>query len=324
VEDERGGRFSFAAAAAGPSSSSSPARGGAGGEPAAVEEFYRGRINDGSPLSIREAVEKVDGRWLDDSSAADAERFVREDLGPVAAASDEGAAPSTPRTSSPPSLPTAAREQIAALAAGDERWVSKVTPDRIYGIAAHPRSDALVVGAGDKAGHVGIWKVPEDGEGGSDDDADGTARASHHLFRPHRGAASCLQWTPSGSRLYSASYDGTIRCLDASKGCFEQVFATYDDSAEFRSMPGHGMDTGHRYWTQYACLDSRFGGGSAEHCLFVSTSVGTAMHLDLRAGGGRGRVTFHEELSEKKINTLRCGRRLFRGDGANEWTTRNS
>jgi WD40 repeat protein len=341
VEDERAGRFSFATAAATSAYVSSAHDGGTeqgpSNETVGVDvEFYRGRINDGSSLSIRDAVEKVDDRWLEETSAADAERFVREEIGSVSAVESmtrtlssslsPPSLPSTPRSkgkasskgnatvSSSSSLSQAVLEQIRKLHIDNENWVSKVTPDRIYGIAIHPRSDLLVVCAGDKAGHVGIWKIPDLSDGtdasngviknGDNDEAVAT-RSSHHLFRLHRGAASCLQWTPSGSKLYSASYDGTVRCLDAQRESFEQVFATYDDSVEFQTLLGHGMDTGRHYWTQYACLDTRFGGGSAENCLFVSTSVGTAMHLDLRAGSGRGKVTFHEELSEKKINTLR-------------------
>jgi hypothetical protein len=35
----------------------------------------------------------------------------------------------------------------------DDR-VAKVTPDRIYSLAIHPNVDRLIVGVGDKSGHV--------------------------------------------------------------------------------------------------------------------------------------------------------------------------
>jgi len=48
------------------------------------------------------------------------------------------------------------------------------------------------------------------------------------------------------------------------------------------------------------CPDPR---NASDQCFFMSTSYGTAMHVDLRVGNGK--LTFHEDLSEKKINTLR-------------------
>lgn len=98
------------------------------------------------------------------------------------------------------------------------------------------------------------------------------------------------------------SYDGTCRLFDVATERFQQVF----DSSSFSSSGSHGgvseeVDYFYEsdYWFQYACLDHR-----NQDCFFLSTSVGTAMHVDMRASG-KQRVTFHEEWSEKKINSLR-------------------
>ena len=106
--------------------------------------------------------------------------------------------------------------------------------------------------------------------------------------------------TPSGRSLLSASYDGSVRWLDVEAQKFLQIFATYDDSVMYRDQLGRGLDQGYNYWTQYVCPDHR---NAHDQCFFLSTSFGTAMHVDLRVG--KGQLTFHEELSEKKINTLR-------------------
>jgi hypothetical protein len=309
VEEERAGRFLFATKSAGGPTTAAGTGAAAGSvTPAPTEpEQYRGRINDGAPLSIEGAVRHLDARWIEESTVPDAERFVRGVLAPArrVGSSPPPAAASRGTTSSKASLSRLQR-QVDGLGADDETLVAKVTPDRIYGMAVHPSPDSLIVCAGDKTGCVGMWKVPShDASVSMDDDSKSAANHSpaKHLFRLHNGAASCLQWTSSGSKLFSASYDGTIRCLDVTSEAFEQVFATYDDSSQFQDQLGRGMDTGYRFWTQYACLDPRSGNG--ERCVFVSTSIGTAMHLDLRASNGSGRVTFHEELSEKKINSLR-------------------
>lgn len=285
VDDERAGRFSI-------KSDTETLVTNVFGEVESVkekEEYYRNRINDGSPISMEEAIRNTGDKWVNDDSVANGRQFATETLAPLvrldAASHSRGGHQLTKKL----------EKQLQALQVDDaDTCVAKVVPDRIYGIAAHPAVDKLIVCAGDKAGYVGIWNVDNHMD---DAESDGV-----HLFRFHRGAASCLEWTPSGNGLFSASYDGTVRYFDVASESFEQIFATYDDQSDFRKELGYKMDTGHNYWTQYACLDHRF---NNDKCFFLSTSVGTAMHIDLRIANEKGRLTFHESLSEKKINTLR-------------------
>jgi WD40 repeat protein len=128
--------------------------------------------------------------------------------------------------------------------------------------------------------------------GGGGDDMDGV-----YLFKPHSGAINSLQWNQSGSKLLSQSYDGTIRLMDVERQVFVDAFAAYDDSEEFKGKIGYGMDEGNKYYTQFACYDDR-----NEDCIFLSTSLGGVVHLDLRS---KGSVTFNVVLSDKKINSLR-------------------
>eukprot|EP00975_Prorocentrum_lima_P045786 9580150-Prorocentrum_lima.AAC.1 len=62
----------------------------------------------------------------------------------------------------------AVAERFAELSVDDEASVCKVTQERIYGLAVHPSSSAVMVAAGDKAGNLGIWNasadIPEDEE----------------------------------------------------------------------------------------------------------------------------------------------------------------
>jgi WD40 repeat protein len=160
-------------------------------------------------------------------------------------------------------------------------------------VAAHPSESKLIIGAGDKRGYVGLWDV---------DAATTENNNGVYLFRPHSRPICCLEWT-SPSSLISASYDGTVRCFNAETETFTELFATYDDSDTYNIEDlGYGLDQGYKYWTQSVSLDPRNSANRSNPCLFLSTSIGTAMHVDLRM---KQKITFHETLSEKKINTLR-------------------
>jgi WD40 repeat protein len=270
-------------------------------------EFYKGRVNDGSDLSIQQAVELNEPKWIKDNSVELALDFQKELLQLKSAAASAAAttAISTNVSKTTTTSPTSVvaeypdvddmQSKLDNLYIDNEEWVAKVTPDRIYNVCCHPSEHKLIVAAGDKQGHIGIWDV---------DAPPGASNNGVHLFRIHSRPICCLEWA-SPSTMISASYDGSVRSWNVETGTFEELFATYDDSDSYYAEDlGFGLDEGYRYWTQYVALDHRNSGGSSNPCLFVSTSVGTAMHLDLRAPD-KQRITFHEKLSEKKINTLR-------------------
>jgi len=274
-------------------------------------EFYRNRINDGSSLAVREAVENIADKWLDEGSVASAENFVRFTLGPLVDDDVGSAPPSSPRTAiirgnRKKLQQRNALQRLDQLKADQPECVAKVVPDRIYGIAAHPSQDQMIVCAGDKSGYVGIWNAdhqPSIATPSTDERKDnGSSDDGVHLFRFHNGAASCLEWTRDGSSLLSASYDGTVRLFNVRSESFEQVFGTFDSDVKYKNELGYKMDTGYKFWTQYACLDRRSSNSGSNCSFFLSTSVGTAAHVDLRT---KGRVTFYEQLSEKKVNTVR-------------------
>jgi len=238
--------------------------------------FYGNRINDGSDVTLEEAVENSESKYQ--TSISDAETFFRS-----------WAAPNSKETKTKKNVLSdeQLRKEIEMLSVDDQKNVAKVVPERIYSIAVHPSEKDLVVAVGDKSGHVGLWNV--------DDNKNSDDSAAVYLFRYHTSVVSNLEWNYK-KQLVSFSYDGTVRVLDVASEKSTEVFAVYDDSDEFKNKLGYDLDTGHKYWTQYGCLDHR-----NEDCFFVSTSRGTAMHLDLRC---QKSLTFHEELSEKKINTL--------------------
>ena len=119
-----------------------------------------------------------------------------------------------------------------------------------------------------------------------------------HLFRPHTRPVNTMNWTRGGAGLISSSYDGTVRYFDVQHERFDQVFATNEETDDF--------------YTQYLELDHR---SPTQDAFFLSTSIGSVLHIDRRMGGGSSSrssgssnlagVTFHAQLSDKKINSVR-------------------
>uniref|UniRef100_A0A7S1B7W6 WD repeat-containing protein 76 n=1 Tax=Corethron hystrix TaxID=216773 RepID=A0A7S1B7W6_9STRA len=262
--------------------------------------FHSNRVNDGSPLSLVDAMGHVD------------ERFVKDEKEKIVACESfwDKVIPSAKDMMKSEDDTVSHGFPLLNVNSG---MTAKITPDRIYAIATHPSPHNLVVAAGDKSGHVGIWRVTDD------DDDDDLGPVS--LFRPHSGCVNHVAFSPDGSSMTTISYDGSVRLqnLTRGEGSFEEIFASYpslDNNIVGADMYGYGLDTGYKYWTQYGCYTD-----SSSNSLLLSTSIGTVMHIDLRSGKGRTRlkkvrdrgfeaggspfnVTFNVEMSSKKINTL--------------------
>lgn len=257
-------------------------------------DYPKGRLNDGDDMKVKDAVEMMDEKWINDDSVELAEQFVQKTLANLCGEKLE--IPSSKRTSptsvTATSLETDLASMVKSLSIDNQECVAKVTPERIYSVAAHPSENKLIACAGDKLGYIGLWDV----DAPVDDSRNGV-----HLFRVHSRPICCLEWATDDSMI-SASYDGTIRRLNVETGTFEEIFASYDDSNTYYAEElGFGIDEGYSFWHQHVSLDHRFAG--SDPCLFLATSVGTALHLDLRLAE-RQRITFNEQLSERKINTL--------------------
>lgn len=205
---------------------------------------YRGRVNNGEPLSIALAIQACDAKSIDTENSLDQTTKLLQEMKGLKLSSSvtkEIHAGTTKKTSPTSTLEHPSHDEpslqamIQALSVNDEECVAKVCPDRIYSVAVHPSTESTIVCAGDKAGYVGLWKRSTN----DDDEHD-----IHCLFRPHRGAVSCLEWNTSGrsSKLWSTSYDGTVRSLDVETQQFDQIFATYDDDDQYKSKLGYGLD----------------------------------------------------------------------------------
>mmetsp|Transcript_13104 Transcript_13104/g.14046 ORF Transcript_13104/g.14046 Transcript_13104/m.14046 type:complete len:648 (+) Transcript_13104:66-2009(+) len=279
------------------------------------EEFFNGRVNDGTDLSLKDAIELNDPKWIHDDSIMIAESIFKG-LKPVEESFVERSSCKLEkiqqtRAMSPTSVISSIQDTVSweaeiagkveELSINNEECVAKVTPDRIYSVAAHPSESKLICCAGDKQGYVGLWDV-DGGCGASSENKNNKNSNGVSLFRVHSRPICCLEWL-NNENLVTASYDGSIRRLNVETGTFQEIFATYDDSdTTYAEDLGFGLDQGYRYWTQNVMVDHRYKGAS-NPSLFVSTSIGDVFHVDLRVGGKQS-ITFHESLSEKKVNTV--------------------
>lgn len=257
----------------------------------AEDEQYRNRINNGDDLTLQEAIESSGSKWVKDDSVVNAEHFVRDTVTSTI----------QNRTSSEHCTTSSLHSQISSLSVDNVTSVAKVVPERIYAVAFHPSPHKIISVAGDKKGHVGFWDI--DATSTQDDSvvASSAGITSNtegvHLFKPHSGAVANLEWNRDGTKLFSVSYDSTVRMFDMEKQSFTEMFAAYDDSPEYKGKPGFGIDLGYKFWTQYGCLDHR-----NDDSMFLTTSMGSVLHLDFR---GKRSITMNHKVSEKKVNTVR-------------------
>ena len=107
-----------------------------------------------------------------------------------------------------------------------ERDVAKTVPERIFSISFHPSANKLIAVAGDKWGNIGFFEP----------DATDEEKAVT-LFTPHTRPVTVLHFDQSApSKLFSSSYDATVRCLDVEAMKFAE---TWIGVSEQQQCPGY-------------------------------------------------------------------------------------
>eukprot|EP00043_Microstomoeca_roanoka_P003319 m.43234 g.43234 ORF g.43234 m.43234 type:complete len:657 (-) comp12012_c0_seq2:40-2010(-) len=101
-----------------------------------------------------------------------------------------------------------------------ESAVAKVVPERIFSIAFLPMADRILVMAGDKTGHVGIFDPRLETD---------NATVS---FRPHVRPVSSIHVNPHNTQeIYTSAYEGVVRCWRPDKGVFAEQLVFGEDDA---------------------------------------------------------------------------------------------
>ncbi|EGE00805.1 WD repeat-containing protein [Trichophyton tonsurans CBS 112818] len=101
----------------------------------------------------------------------------------------------------------------------------RITSERIYTMLFHPTESKPLIFAGDKIGNLGILDASQDGPG-DDEEQDPVITT----IKPHsRPLAAMYIHSSTPSKLYTASYDSSIRQLDLEKSVATEAYVA-DDS----------------------------------------------------------------------------------------------
>jgi WD40 repeat protein len=118
---------------------------------------------------------------------------------------------------------------LQSLSLNDEDC-AKVTEARIVSTILHPTTDKILCIAGDKTGVMGIWDVNHGKQRASSYSASSVIDTNLvnpegvYKYRPHIANITTLHcWESSASKIYSTSYDGTVRCLDVNAEQFDLI-----------------------------------------------------------------------------------------------------
>ncbi|KAL7415987.1 WD40-repeat-containing domain protein [Mrakia frigida] len=159
------------------------------------------------------------------------------------------------------------------------RSQARVTEERVFSMTVHPEKTKTLVFVGDKYGQLGIWDAlaPPD-ETPDDSDAAASkylAEGKHWKIQVHgKSSLSCMKVDPSdGKKLYTSSYDCTIRALDLENQQSVEVFSIRDSDYLISNfdMPLEGNE------------------------IWATDKKGGLSHCDLREGGsGRRRYEVGE------------------------------
>ena len=183
-----------------------------------------------------------------------------------------------------------------------EEDVVKLAPLRMTSVAFHPSDHKIIAAAGDKGGNIGIWDV----------DYSITNEALSHdgiyRYQPHVSNVSKIFFPEQDYRkMFTASYDGTIRVLDLSKDAFslafeapESIYDTYFSDASFLHNQPDAVYLSKADGT-VGLVDFRASSNSYGWCYEVQdcrlTSVEqhpTNEHIIITAGSKDGGVAIHD------------------------------
>ena len=104
---------------------------------------------------------------------------------------------------------------------------------RIVSTMFHPSSQKLICFAGDKSGCLGIWDVNFGKSQGTNFDHSLANEEGVYKYLPHKANVSSIHcWENSSNRVYTTSYDGTVRVLDVNNEQFELIYELPDEDID--------------------------------------------------------------------------------------------
>ncbi|KAG0213486.1 hypothetical protein BGX28_004341 [Mortierella sp. GBA30] len=123
------------------------------------------------------------------------------------------------------------RRKVQALKVKGPWPTVKVCQGRIYCMAIHENKDKLLVCGGDIDGNLGFWdldeSLPEDHEPEYDE------QPNIYSYKAHTRTLSSMQYSPSDpTKLFTSSYDGSVRYLDLTKQQFIESYVVAPDASD--------------------------------------------------------------------------------------------
>ncbi|NXM92702.1 WDR76 protein, partial [Oenanthe oenanthe] len=144
------------------------------------------------------------------------------------------------------------QESLSSMVLSEEN-VRKVVKARVCSLAIHPSQSTILVAAGDKLGHVGLWNVGCRAEEGA------------HTFIPHSFQVSCMYFSPSNpAHLLSLGSD-TLRCADVTRAVFDEICRSEESFSCFDFLEENACSAIVSHWDgAVAVVDRRSPGLSPE------------------------------------------------------------
>lgn len=181
--------------------------------------------------------------------------------------------------------------QFSKFTLREEKNVAKVTKNAITHLQFNPSSSINIIAAADKSGNLGLWNIDHRHDSSTPkktttlllNTEPGFLQLEEEgsfdgilSFQPHYEYVSGLQWRGT-HRLFTASYDGSLRLLDVEAGAFPLTFG--DEERE------------------YSSLDLDENGNAA----FLGDNEGYLDVIDVRSGKKEQAML---DLHVKKVNTV--------------------
>ncbi|XP_039578970.1 WD repeat-containing protein 76, partial [Passer montanus] len=144
------------------------------------------------------------------------------------------------------------QESLGSMVLREEN-IRKVVKSRVCSMAIHPSESTILVAAGDKFGHVGLWNVGCGTEEGA------------HMFIPHSFHVNCMHFSPCNPAHLLSLSNNTLRCGDVTKAVFDEVCRSEEDLSCFDFLEENACTAIVSQWAgPVALVDRRTPGVSSE------------------------------------------------------------
>ncbi|NXC92008.1 WDR76 protein, partial [Cercotrichas coryphoeus] len=160
------------------------------------------------------------------------------------------------------------QESLSSMVLSEEN-IRKVVKARVCSMAIHPSQSTILVAAGDKLGHVGLWNV-----------VSGWSEEGAHTFIPHSFQVSCMHFSPCNpAHLLSLSSD-TLRCADVTRAVFDEICRSEKNFSCFDFLEENACTAIVSHWDgAVAVVDRRTPGVSSELSADIGFSRTRTVHV---------------------------------------------